>query len=62
MHITIEEYHNDLCRESCPISGKTQKERIIHIVCSPKDEYLVIITTYIPDINKWDKGFKTRIK
>ena len=27
--------------------------RAIHLVCSPKDEYLAIITAYVPDEAEW---------
>lgn len=32
------------------------------IVCSPKDEFLAIITAYLPDKNEWSSGFRVRIK
>jgi len=38
------------------------KGRPIHVVCSPKEEYLGIITAYIPRLDKWKEDFKTRRK
>jgi len=31
-----------------------------HIICSPKEEYLGIITAYVPTLNKWENDFRTR--
>ena len=35
--------------------------RAIHVVCSPKDTYLAIITAYIPDPALWSDDFTKRI-
>ena len=32
----------------------------MHIVCSPKPEFLAIITAYTPAPNEWDSSFKVR--
>jgi len=32
----------------------------LHVICSPKEEYLGIITAYIPTLDKWENDFKTR--
>lgn len=42
--------------------GYGDEERALHVVCAPKDEYLAIITTYVPDEEQWDEGFKNRRK
>jgi hypothetical protein len=55
----IEDYPEDKRGHSCIISGKVSK-RHIHVVCSPKDEYLAIITAYIPDSKRWEKNFTKR--
>ena len=34
--------------------------RPIHVVCAPKDEYLAIITAYLPDPHEWAEGFRRR--
>ena len=57
----IEDYHEDTRGHSCLILGKGRDGRPIHIVCAPKDEYLAIITAYIPDEAQWSKDFRTRI-
>jgi len=32
----------------------------IHVVCSPKTEYLAIITAYIPSAEEWEDDFKKK--
>jgi len=58
----IEDYPGDKRGHPCLISGKGNAGRFIHVVCSPKDEYLAIITAYIPDGEEWDKNFRLRVK
>ncbi|MGI8668350.1 MAG: DUF4258 domain-containing protein [Aridibacter sp.] len=43
------------------IVGFGDDNRPIHIVCSPKDEYLALITAYLPDEDEWSDDFRTRI-
>ena len=45
----IEDYPEDVRGHSCLILGFGDDARPIHIVCSPKDEYLALITAYLPD-------------
>jgi len=56
----IEDYPEDDRGQSCLILGTGKDERKIHVVCAPKDEYLAVITTYIPDPEGWDGQFKVR--
>lgn len=58
----IEDYPEDVRGHSCLILGKGKEGHPIHIVCAPKDEYLAIITAYIPNEDQWSKDFRTRIK
>ena len=58
----IEDYPEDTSGRSCLILGRGREGRPIHIVCAPKDEYMAIITAYIPDEAQWSKDFRTRIK
>jgi len=55
----IEEYPEDQRGKSCLIHHTVQN-RIIHVVCAPKTEYLAIITAYLPIPNQWSSDFKTR--
>ena len=34
--------------------------RPIHVVCSPKEDYLAIVTAYIPNKEEWENNFKKR--
>lgn len=55
----IEEYPDDQRGESCLIFHVAQN-RPIHVVCAPKDEYLAIITAYLPATNQWSSDYKVR--
>jgi hypothetical protein len=57
----IEDYPEDSRGHSCLILGKGYNKRAIHIVCSPKKEFLAIITAYIPDPDEWSNDYKVRI-
>jgi hypothetical protein len=56
----IEDYPGDPRGHSRLLSGVTHLNRIIHVVCSPKDTYLAIITVYIPDPARWEDNFTRR--
>lgn len=58
----IEDYPEDTRGHSCLMLGRGKDQRPIHIICAPKDEYLAVITAYIPDENQWFKDFRTRVK
>ena len=38
----------------------TKENRIIHVVCAPKTDYLAIITAYLPVPDQWSSDFKVR--
>ena len=56
----IEDYPGDARGHSCLMLGYDSIGRPIHIVCSPKTEYLAIITAYVPDEDEWSADFLTR--
>ncbi|HEY6171115.1 MAG TPA: DUF4258 domain-containing protein [Candidatus Kapabacteria bacterium] len=56
----IEDYPTDTRGHSCLILGRAKDGRHIHVVCSPKEEYLTIITAYIPSPSEWDDDLKRR--
>ena len=58
----IEYYTDDPRGPSCLMFSHKSKERPIHVVCAPKDDYLVVITAYIPNLDEWDDTFKKRKK
>lgn len=58
----IEDYPEDKRGHSCLMFFYTSQGRPLHIVCSPKEAYLGIITAYVPTSDKWEGGFKSRRK
>jgi hypothetical protein len=57
----IEDYSGDARGHSCLLLGFGEGGRPIHAVCSPKDDYLAIITAYLPDPTQWSRDFKRRL-
>ncbi len=57
----IEDYPEDTRGHSCLILGIIT-DRSIHVVCSPKEEYLTIITAYVPNKQDWEDNYKKRKK
>lgn len=60
--VVIEDYPNDPRGSSCLILGRGFEDRPIHVVCSPKPDFLAIITAYLPDRDEWSDDFKVRTK
>lgn len=58
--VIIEDYAEDQRGHSCLLLGFDASNRGIHIVCSPKDEYLAIITAYLPDEDEWSDDLRLR--
>ncbi|HLE91368.1 MAG TPA: DUF4258 domain-containing protein [Anaerolineales bacterium] len=56
----IENYPNDSRGHSCLMLGRGESNRPVHVVCAHKEEFLAVITAYIPDEISWADGFKTR--
>ena len=56
----IEDYSNDVRGHSCLLLGFGESDRPVHVVCSPKDDYLAIITAYLPDPAQWSEDFRRR--
>ena len=57
----IEDYPEDARGHSCLILGFGRDDRPIHLVCTPKNDYLAIITAYLPDPTQWTPDFKRRL-
>ena len=58
----IEDYPEDERGHSCLLLGKGEDGRPIHVVCTPKEDYLAIITTYLPSPEQWTDDFRKRRK
>ena len=56
----VEDYPEDARGHSCLLLGRDADNRPIHVVCSPKDEYLAVITAYLPSPGEWQTDLKTR--
>ena len=56
----IENYPEDARGHSCLMLGSGEQNRSIHVVCAHKEDYLAIITAYIPEEQEWIDNFKTR--
>lgn len=57
----IEEYPEDRRGYSCLLFCYVES-RPLHVVCSPKKDYLAIITAYIPNSKEWSNDFGKRRK
>lgn len=57
----IEDYPEDARGHSCLMLGSDEEKRPIHLVCAAKDEYLAIITAYLPDPEEWSADFSKRL-
>jgi len=58
----IEDYPEDARDHSCLILRYGEGSMALHVICAPKDEYLAIITAYVPTSDQWIDEFKTRRK
>ncbi len=56
----IEDYPDDSRGHSCLMLGRGNEARAIHVVCSPKADFLAIITAYVPSQEGWDESFRLR--
>jgi hypothetical protein len=59
---SVEDYPRDVRGHSCLILGYGMGGIPNHVVCSPKNDYLAIITAYIPSPEEWEYGYKRRKK
>ncbi len=58
----IESYLDDPRGASCLMLGYGEEGRAIHVVCSPKPDFLAIITAYLPDSDEWSADYSARTK
>ena len=56
----VEDYPEDVRGHSCLLLGAGDGGRPIHVVCSPRPDYLAVITAYIPHSDQWSADFKER--
>jgi hypothetical protein len=58
----VEDYPEDTRGHSCLILGFAVDGTPVHVVCSPKGDYLAIITAYLPNLEGWEASFKKKKK
>ena len=56
----VEDYPDDVRGHSCLLLGAPDG-RPVHVVCSPRAQYLAIITAYLPEPTQWSPDFRRRI-
>ncbi len=56
----IEQYTDDTRGPSCLLYGKTRQGRVLHVVCAPKTDHLVVVTAYTPSLIEWERDLRTR--
>lgn len=56
----VEDYPQDSRGHSCLLLGFGEAGRAVHVVCSPKTDYLAIITAYLPDTDQWSPDYRRR--
>ena len=56
----IEDYPEDARGHSCLLHGCGNGNHKIHVVCSPKEDYLAVITAYLPSEDEWESDRGTR--
>jgi len=58
----VEDYPDDPRGRSCLMLGFGVEGRPLHVVCAPREDYLAVITAYIPETGEWSNDFKRRMK
>ncbi|MDE3019592.1 MAG: DUF4258 domain-containing protein [Nitrospirota bacterium] len=56
----VEDYPHDSRGHSCLLLGLGDADRAIHVVCSPKADYVAVITAYLPDTTQWSSDYRRR--
>jgi len=57
----VEDYPDDPRGHSCLVLIWA-KEKPLHVVCTPHEEVLIIVTVYVPSREEWDRDYRTRRK
>jgi len=58
----IEDYPDDPRGHSCLMLGVGEEGCAIHVCYAPKEDYLAVITAYLPDEHEWSEDFRMRVK
>ena len=57
----VEDYPEDPRGPSCLLVGRGEDAQLLHVVGAPKDEYLAVITAYLPDPEQWSPDGRRRL-
>lgn len=57
----VEDYPDHHYGSACLLLGKSEKGKVLHILCSLQ-ETIDLITVYEPDLIEWEEDLKTRRK
>ena len=57
--LAARDYPEDVRGHSCLMLASPEG-RAVHVVCSPKADYLAVITTYVPNPAHWSPEFRKR--
>lgn len=60
--VMVEDYPEDSRGHSCLLLGHGHDGRAVHVVCSPKEDYLAIVTAYLPSSDIWEGDNMRRVK
>lgn len=58
----IENYPEDARGDSCLLLGYCEEGRPVHVVRSPKEDYLAAITVYLPDPALWSEDLRRDVE
>jgi hypothetical protein len=58
----VENYPDDPRGRSCLMLGFDAEGRPIHVVCAPREDYVGVITAYIPEAREWSDDYTKRMK
>ena len=58
--VIIEDYPEDARGHSALLTGSGEGGRPVHVVCSPKPDYVAVITAYLPDSRDWSSDYRER--
>ncbi len=56
----VEDSPHDSRGHSGLLLGVGELGRTIHVVCSPKEDYLAVITAYLPNPDQWSPDYRRR--
>lgn len=56
----VEDYPEDARGHSALLMGNGEGGRAVHVVCSPKPDYVAVITAYLPDPGDWSSDYRER--